>query len=392
MVGGELCQIGSTLRENNKGVVMKLISFKSIQVFVLAVLLVACGGAPDATNNASSEAAPQTQLQWKMVTTWPKNFPGLGTGANYMAEAITRMSGGRLTVKVYGANELVGALEVFDAVSRGTAEMGHGAGYYWKGKTPAAQFFTAVPFGMNAQEMAGWLYYGGGMVLWEEVYAPFGILPLAAGNTGTQMGGWFNKEINSINDLQGLKMRIPGLGGEVLKRAGGVPVLVPGGEIFPSLQTGAIDATEWVGPYNDLAFGLHKAAKFYYYPGWQEPGPVLEAIVNKEAFDTLPEDLKAIVREAAKATYTDMLANYTAENNRALRTLVEEHGVQVRRFPEDVILRLRALSDQVLDEEAAQDPLTQRVYDSFKAFNRQVVNWHNISERALFEARDLGAQ
>ena len=173
----------------------------------------------------------QEQIKWKMVTTWPKNFPGLGTGANNLARLVNEMSGGRIEVKVYGAKELVGALEIFDAVSRGTAEMGHGASYYWKGKSEAAQFFAAVPFGLNAQEMNGWLYHGGGMELWQEVYAPFGLVPTAAGNTGVQMGGWFNKEINSVDDLKGLKMRIPGLGGEVLKRAGGTPVLLPGGEI-----------------------------------------------------------------------------------------------------------------------------------------------------------------
>ncbi len=366
---------------------MKVTRIRALMWALLSTLLVACGGNQESSSAAKTAQQPQQVINWKMVTTWPKNFPGLGTGANYMAKAITEMSGGRLEVKVYGANELVGALEVFDAVSRGTAEIGHGAAYYWKGKSVAAQFFTAVPFGMNAQEMAGWLYYGGGMELWEEVYEPFGLVPLAAGNTGTQMGGWFNKEINSIEDLKGLKMRIPGLGGEVFSRAGGVSVLVPGGEIFPSMQTGALDATEWVGPYNDLAFGLHKVAKYYYYPGWQEPGPILEAMVNKQAFDALPADLQAIVREAAKATHMDMLANYTAENNRALKTLVNEHGVQLRRFPDEVLDRLREISVQVLDEEAAKDPLTQKVYDSFKAFNQQVVNWHRISEQAYFEAR-----
>ena len=201
---------------------------------------------------------------------------------------------------MYGAGELVPAFEVFDAVSRGTAEMGHGAAYYWKGKSEAAQFFAAVPFGMNAQEMNAWFYYGGGLELWREIYAPFGLMPAPAGNTGVQMGGWFNKEINRLDDLKGLKMRIPGLGGEVLRRAGGTPVNLPGGEIFTALQTGAIDATEWVGPYNDLAFGLHKAAKYYYYPGWHEPGTTLEAIVNKQAFDALPKDLQSIVRMPAR--------------------------------------------------------------------------------------------
>ena len=211
--------------------------------------------------SVSKLAKAEPKYKWKMVTTWPKNFPGLGTGANLLAKLITEMSGGRIEVKVYGAKELVPAFEVFNAVSSGNAEMGHGASYYWKGKSEAAQFFAAVPFGLNAQEMNSWLYYGGGMELWKEIYAEFNLIPAAAGNTGVQMGGWFNREIKSINDLKGLKMRIPGLGGEVLKRAGGTPVSLPGGEIYTSLQSGAIDATEWVGPYNDLAFGFSGSTK-----------------------------------------------------------------------------------------------------------------------------------
>ena len=322
-----------------------------------------------------------------MVTTWPKNFPGLGTGANNLAKLISEMSGGRLTVKVYGASELVPAFEVFDAVSSGTAEMGHGAAYYWKGKSEAAQFFAAVPFGMTAQEMNAWLYYGGGMQLWEEVYAPFGVLPTAAGNTGLQMGGWFNKEINGVEDLQGLKMRIPGLGGEVLKRAGGTPVNLPGGEIFTSLQSGTIDATEWVGPYNDLAFGLYKAAKYYYYPGWHEPGTTLECLFNKQAFEALPVDLQSIVSNACRVANADMLAEYTARNNTALQTLVNEHHVDVREFPKPVLDKLRSISEQVVAEIAAHDALSAQVYESYLNFRQQVVAWHDISERTYLNVR-----
>jgi len=329
------------------------------------------------------------KIKWKMVTTWPKNFPGLGTGANNLARLITEMSGGRLEVKVYGAKELVGALEIFDAVSRGTAEMGHGAAYYWKGKTEAAQFFAAVPFGLTAQEMNGWLYHGGGMQLWEEVYADFGLVPTAAGNTGVQMGGWFNKEINQVKDLEGLKMRIPGLGGEVLKRAGGTPVLLPGGEIFPSLQSGAIDATEWVGPYNDMAFGLYKAAKYYYYPGWHEPGTTLECFVNKKALEALPKDLQLIVLTAAKTANLEMLADFTARNNAALQTLVNEHGVELRQFPDEVLKKLKTLSDEVVAEVAEKDPMSKKVYDSFRKFRDQAIAWHNVSERAYLNGRSV---
>ncbi|HFQ13314.1 MAG TPA: TRAP transporter substrate-binding protein [Gammaproteobacteria bacterium] len=330
-----------------------------------------------------------TRIKWKMVTTWPKNFPGLGTGANNLARLITEMSGGRLRVKVYGARELVPAFEVFDAVSRGTAQMGHGGAYYWKGKAQAAQFFSAVPFGMNAQEMNAWLYYGGGEKLWRDLYRRFGLIPAAAGNTGVQMGGWFNKEIRSIGDLKGLKMRIPGLGGEVLKRAGGTPVTLPGGEIYTSLQSGAIDATEWVGPYNDLAFGLYKAAKYYYYPGWHEPGSVLEALINRKAYEALPKDLQSIVMNACKIVNTDMLAEYTARNNAALHTLVSKHKVELRAFPDDVLKKLAQLSEQVVQEIAAKDKDAKKIYDSFKAFRAQAMNWHKISEQAFLRAREL---
>lgn len=343
------------------------------------------------TAGVVAPAVAQNQpIRWKMVTTWPKNFPGLGTGAEFLAQTINAMSGGRMAVKVYGAGELVPAFESFDAVSRGTAEMGHGAAYYWKGKSEAAQFFSAVPFGFTAQEMNAWLYHGGGMELWQEVYAPFGLFPTAAGNTGVQMGGWFNKEINSLDDLKGLKMRIPGLGGEVLKRAGGTPVNLPGGEIFTSLQSGAIDATEWVGPYNDLAFGLYKAAKYYYYPGWHEPGTTLECFINQKALEALPKDLQSIVINACRVANQDMLADFTAKNNAALQTLVEEHSVEVRRFPDDVLTKLKELSDQVVAGVAKQDAVSKKVYDSYQKFRQQAIPWQNISERAYLNARGEG--
>ena len=335
----------------------------------------------------SRAASAKAKYKWKMVTTWPKNFPGLGTGANTVARLITEMSGGRIDVKVYGAKQLVGPFEVFNAVSSGDVEMGHGAAYYWKNKSEAAQFFTTVPFGMNAQEMNGWLYYGGGMELWKELYADFNLIPAAAGNTGVQMGGWFNKEIKSIKDLKGLKMRIPGMGGEVLKRAGGTPVSLPGGEIYTALQAGAIDATEWVGPYNDLAFGFYKVAKYYYYPGWHEPGSTLEAIVNKKVFDGLPKDLQRIVESACAVANQDMLAEYTAKNNAALHTLVHKHKVNLKQFPQDVLKRLKSLSDDVVTEIAAKDKMGKKVYESFKKFRDQARAWHDVSEYAYYKAR-----
>ncbi len=333
-----------------------------------------------------ARAAPE--FKWKMVTTWPKNFPGLGTGANKLAELIGEMSGGRIQVKVYGATELVPALEVFDAVSRGTAEMGHGAAYYWKGKSEAAQFFSTVPFGLTAQEINGWFYYGGGLELWQELYAPFGLIPAPAGNSGVQMGGWFNKEIKGVEDLKGLKMRIPGLGGEVLSRAGGTAVNLPGGELFTALQSGVIDATEWVGPYNDLAFGLYKAAKYYYYPGWHEPGSCLEAMINKKAFEALPKDLQSIVLNACKVINLDMLSEFTARNPGALQTLIEKHGVELRRFPDDVVQKLRTISQQVVAEIAQKDEFSKKVYGSYERFLQQSRQYSGVSELAYLLARD----
>jgi TRAP-type mannitol/chloroaromatic compound transport system substrate-binding protein len=235
--------------------------------------------------------------------------------------------------------------------------------------------------------MNAWLYRAGGMDLWKEVYAPFGLVPTAAGNTGVQMGGWFNKEIKTLDDLKGLKMRIPGLGGEVLQRAGGVPISLPGGEIFTALQSGAIDATEWVGPYNDLAFGLYKAAKFYYYPGWHEPGTTLECFINKKALEALPRDLQAIVLNACRVANQDMLADLTAQNNAALQSLVKDHKVQLRAFPADVLAKLKELSAQVVAEVAAKDPISRKVYDSYLKFREQAIAWHDVAERAYLNAR-----
>jgi len=336
---------------------------------------------------AARTAGAKSQYRWKMVTTWPKNFPGLGTSANKLAALIGELSGGRIAVKVYGAKELVPAFETFDAVSRGTAEMGHGAAYYWKGKSEAAQFFATVPFGLTAQELNAWLYYGGGMELWRELYEGFQLIPAPAGNTGVQMGGWFNKEINSLDDLAGLKMRIPGLGGEVLRRLGGIPVNLPGGELFTSLQSGAIDATEWAGPYNDLAFGLYKAAKYYYYPGWHEPGTTLEAIINKAAFEELPQDLRSIVLNACKVVNQDLLCEYGARNPAALETLRTKHHVELRRFPEEVLQALRRLSVEVVAELAEKDAFSRRVYTSYRAFYAASVGWSDVSELAYLRAR-----
>lgn len=328
-------------------------------------------------------------FHWRMVTMWPKNFPGLGTAPERFAKHVAEMSNGRLLIKVHAAGEIVPALGIFDAVSQGNVEMGHGSAYYWGGKIQGAALFTTVPFGLTAQEMNSWLQYGGGLELWQEAYEPFNIIPLPGGNSGVQMGGWFNREINSIKDLEGLKMRMPGIAGKVLNRLGGTAVTLPGGEIYTSLQTGVIDATEWVSPYNDQALALYDIAKYYYYPGWHEPGSTIEFEINKQAFEKLPADLQAIVRVAAGEANQNMLDEYTARNNESLQVMLKEHGVQLRRFPDDVLLALRKTSDEVLLETIGDDPFAQRVYQSYKAFKDNVMAYHSISEQAYINARSL---
>jgi len=350
-----------------------------------ATALTACGQKDCAESGASSSGKT---WHWKLVTTWPKNYPGLGTSPEKFAALVKQMSGGRIDIKVFGANELVPALEVFDAVSQGSAEMGHGAAYYWKGKHPATPFFTSVPFGLTATEQNAWLSYGGGQALWDELYAGFNLKPFACGNTGTQLPGWYNREINSIKDLAGLKIRMPGLAGEVLKRLGATPVQLPGGEIFTSLESGAIDAADWVGPYNDLTFGFYKVAKFYYHPGWHEPGPTLELIINKSAWDELPDDLQAIVKAAAAWANDDMLSEYTARNNAALQELKDKHGVQLRRLPDDVLAALKKESDVVLNALTADNEFAGRVYASYKTFNEGVSNYSSIAEAEYLQVRE----
>jgi TRAP-type mannitol/chloroaromatic compound transport system substrate-binding protein len=328
-------------------------------------------------------------LEWRMVTTWPKNFPGLGTGANLLGELITKGSGGRLTIKVFGAKEIVPAFESLDAVANGTVQMGHGAPYYWKGKIAASQFLASVPFGMTAQEVNAWYQWGNGQKLGDKIYKMMGCKFFPSGNTGVQAGGWFNKEMNSLSDYKGLKMRIPGLGGEVVKAAGGNVVNLPGGEIPPALQSGALDATEWVGPYNDLAFGLYKSAKYYYFPGWHEPATVLDNFINIQAWEQLPDDLKAVVEAANAAVNQMVLSEFVARNNAALKTLVGKHNVQLRQFPDEILKGLGKLAGQVMEDIASKDPLSREVMDDYVAFRKDASAWSARSEGAYLAARQL---
>lgn len=348
-----------------------------------ASVLSSCGDETTQTTGAPN-VITNKKYRWKMVTTWPPNFPVLGEGANLFAEMVKTMSGGRLEIKVYGGGELVPALEAFDTVSSGIAEVGSGAAYYWAGKVPAAQFFAAVPFGMNAQQSTAWILSGGGYELWREIYAKFNLVPFIGGNTGIQMGGWFNKEVNTVEDLKGLKMRIPGLGGKVLEMAGGAAVLVAGGEIYTSLERSVIDATEWIGPYHDYKMGFHKIAKYYYNPGWHEPGATLEFFVNKSKYEQLPDDLKQIVEKASAYVHTWTLAEFDAKNGIYLDKLINEEKVNLRSFPEEVLTNLRKYTNEAIADMVNKDPLSKKVYDSYSQFKKRIQPWSNITEKAYY--------
>ncbi len=346
--------------------------------------LVACNPRVDQSRSDGAEINFNKKFRWNMVTTWPPNFPILGEGCNEFANWVDQMSGGRLSIKVFGGGELIPALEAFDAVSSGTAQLGHGAAYYWAGKIPAAQFFASVPFGMNAQQVNAWILSGGGLELWRELYEPFNLIPFLAGNSTPQMGGWFNKEINSPADLKGLKMRIPGLGGRAFERAGGSAILSAGSEIYTNLERGVIDATEWLGPFHDYKMGFHKIAKYYYSPGWHEAGTALELFVNKQAYEQLPPDLQAILETACYRLNQFMMAEVEVKNSEYLHILQNESEVEIRRFPDEVLATLKEKTDEIIKELVDKDPKSAKVYDSFLAFKKMNKDWSNLTERVFY--------
>lgn len=330
-------------------------------------------------------AKAQPVFNWKMTSAYPKGSPFYMSGpgsATDLASRIAEMSEGRLKIQVYGAGELIPALEGFDAVRSGTVEMNHANSYFWTGKTLAAQYFTAVPFGLNFQGMNGWLYDGGGLELWHEVYDPFGMIAFPCGNTGVQMTGWFNKEIKTVADFKGLKMRIPGLAGKVYAKLGVDVKLLPGGEIFPALERGVIDAAEFVGPYQDRKLGLQKAAKYYYTTGWHESSTVSELLINKAAWKTLPKDLQAIVTNAAAACNVISEAWCQRTNADAMDDLVNRQGVIARPLPDAVIAALRAETKKVLAEAVSKDAMTKKVNDSYMAYKLKFDAWSKYSETA----------
>lgn len=317
------------------------------------------------------------KVKWKMVTTWPANFPVLGEGCNMLAKWVDEMSGGRFQIKVYGGGELAPALQTFDAVSDGSVEMGNGAAYYWGGKMPAAPIFCTIPFGMSAQQMNAWIYSGGGYELWEELYRPFGVKPLAGGNTGVQMGGWFNKEMNTPEDYKGLKMRMPGLGAKVISKLGAAAVVSPGSEIYTNLERGVIDATEWVGPYHDYLMGFHKISKYYYYPGWHEPGPLLENIINIDAWNKLPTEFKAILEAASARQNVWSLSTFEAKNNEYLNKIRNESKVKIVQFSDSIIEALRTATTQVMEDLTSKDTMSKKVYEAYLDFKKGINTWNS---------------
>jgi len=335
---------------------------------------------------AIARAQSKTTFNWKMTNAYGPGAPfyvqGPGSPTDF-CKKVDEMSDGRLKIQHFAAGELIPALEGFDAVVKGMVEMNAANAYFWAGKIPAAQYFTTVPFGMNTQGMNAWLYQGGGLQLWHELYAAQGLIAYPMGNTGVQMTGWFRNPINSVADFNGLKMRIPGLAGKVYSALGVTVRLLPGGEIFPALERGVIDAAEFVGPYQDRRLGLHKAAKNYYTTGWHEPTNVTELLINKKAWESLPKDLQAIVQAAAQACNNESYAWCEAVNADALTDLVTNHGVKARPLPIDVVTKLKEVTNDTLATLAAADPATRKVHDAFMSFRKKHESWAAVSEKTF---------
>lgn len=349
--------------------------------------VIATAGAASVAGLAAPAIA-QGKIRWSMAMPWPRGTPGVAVNAERFARRLEAMSAGRIEIRLYGAGELVPPFQVFDAVHAGTAQLGHGTPYYWASKSPALHWFTGVPFGLTATELPAWLYYGEGGKLWKEAYAPFNVVAFYAGSSGVQAGGWFRKEINGLADLQGLKIRIAGLGADVMRRLGATPVTTPPGEILPNLMSGAIDAAEWIGPWNDRAFGLQKVAKYYYVPAFHEPGPGLEILVNRQEWEKLTPDLQAMVETAASATANETLADFVYHNIESFMPLLGE-GVELRAFPEEVVRAMGEQSFAVFEEIAAKDALARRVHDSFLAFLKRSVVYADRFDARLLAMRRL---
>ncbi len=348
-----------------------------------AALGTASAAALGACNQGSTgpgiQANTLPNVKWKMVTSWPTSLDTIYGGATTVCDRVKEMTGGRFTIQPYAAGEIVPGLQVLDAVQNGTVECGHTASYYYVGKNAALGFGTSMPFGLTAGQQNAWLYHGGGLEAMHKVYSDFNIINFPAGNSGAQMGGWFKREIPTLQDLQGLKMRIPGTGGEVMSRLGVNVQVLPGGEIYLALDRGAIDAAEWAGPYDDEKLGLNKAAKFYYYPGWWEPGPTLEVQVNKSAWDKLPQEYQAIFQTAAKDANINMLAKYNALNPPALKRMIAE-GTKLIPYSPEILEAAQKAAFELYEEKARGDATFKEVYQGWNKFRKEIQAWNNINE------------
>lgn len=343
---------------------------------------------------ASAAAFPAPAIaqgirELRMATSWPKGLPGLSSSAERIGQAITAATGKRIQVSVFTAGELVKPLEVFDAVSSGVVDMYHSAEYYWERRSPAFNFFAAVPFGFTADELAAWIHFGGGQDLWDELSANYNIKPLLSTNTGVQMGGWFTKEVTGPKSYAGLKYRMPGLGGEVLRRLGAVVVTLGGGEIVPALRSGAIDASEWVGPWDDMYLGLNKVSKFYYYPGFHEPGTGVATGINKKLWDSLTAEDRNLITTVVNGEYTYSLAEFNTYNARSLQELSRDKNIEIRKFDDSLLEALGKASGEVMAEVGSKDPLTRRIYQSYIEFRSRCTPWSDIAERSFLNARSL---
>ena len=340
--------------------------------------LTACRTRGAGSQSSSTGALPT--LNWQMATSWPVSLDTIFGGATTFSDRVAALTGGKFNITPRSAGEIAPPLEVLNVVSQGAVPCGHTAGYYYVGKTPAAAFGTSLPFGLNAQQQNAWLYEGGGLKLLQELYAKkFGVIQFPCGNTGAQMGGWFRKEISTVNDLKGLKMRIPGLGGKVMSKLGVTVQTLPGGEIFQALQTGAIDAAEWVGPYDDEKLGLQKVAQYYYYPGWWEPGPTLELQINLQAWQKLPKEYKDAIQTAAYESNITMLAKYDTRNNEALQRLIQ-NGVKLRPYSDEILSAAEKASFELYEEYSAKDTDFKMIFEQWKAFRDRIYAWNNINE------------
>jgi len=330
--------------------------------------------------------AAEKVYKLKMAETWPSNFPIFGDAPRNMAAMAEKMSNGRLKITIDSKNKHKAPLGIFDMVRSGQYDMGHSASYYWKGKVPNTLYFTTMPFGMTAPEQYGWFYQGGGMELMNKVYDKYNLLSFPGGNTGNQMGGWFQKEINSLDDLQGLKMRIPGFAGEVMARLGAKPTNIPAGELYTALERRTIDALEWVGPSLDLRMGFHKIAP-YYYTGWHEPATELQFLVNKRTWKKLPEDLQEILRVAMRTAAYDMyIQSYHASAENLDKMLTEYPNIQVKPFPNDVVDAMRKANAELLAEKAAADPLAAEILKSQAEYLKKARRWTDISDKAYLNS------